>query len=440
MLASPSSARAETRFVALALLGGLLLRLLWLVMEHGALDGFLTAGEAQYVALTLAKTGSFADAYFEGQGPTAHLLPISVGIAGGILRLFGPFSPAASLTLLAWSLAQTGLAYLALYRLFQALGATPPATRWGLVLLCLVPPFVTQEVIDFRYWESGLAVVLATMALLLLTRMEQTGTEPGTRAIVAIGALVAVTFFVAPVAGLAAGICAGSLALIRWPWRRALLLAAAFAFCLALMVVPWAMRNARELGEPVLLRSNAGIELAIANHPDALSDRPPERVFSDRVAAIHPIGNVAGRAEIRQRGGEVRYSRRMGERARAWIIAHPADFARLYLRHLRQFFFPEPWQFYFSGWEGMRTARSVTISIVALLGLVGLATRLTRDARRYWMVAVYVAAVALSYAVFQPMPRYIYLTYGLLAFLATDLLARAAQGIARRAGLADRAP
>lgn len=440
MSAALPTSRTEWRFVALALTGGLLVRLIWLVMQHGAIDGFLTAGEAQYVALALAKTGSFADAYFEGQGPTAHLLPVSVGIAGWILRLFGPFQPAANLVLLGWSLLQTGLGYVLVYRLFRALGATPPATRWGLVLLCLVPPFVTQEVIDFRYWESGLAVVLATTALLLLARMEQTGTEPRASAIIAIGALVAVTFFVAPVAGLAAGACAGLLALVRWPGRKMLLLAAAFAFCLALMVVPWAMRNTRELGEPVLLRSNAGIELAIANHPDALSDRPPERVFSDRVAAIHPIGNAAAHAEIRERGGEVRYSRRMGEQARAWIIAHPADFARLYLRHLRQFFFPEPWQFYFSGWEGMRAERSLTISIVGLLGLAGLAAGLVRSPGRYWMLTAYIAVVALSYAVFQPMARYIYLTYGLLAFLGTDLLVRTAQGIARSAGFAPRVP
>lgn len=424
MIAQTPSSRSEWRFVALVLAGGLLIRLIWLVMEHGGLAGFLTAGEAQYVALSLARTGSFADAYFEGQGPTAHLLPVSVGIAGGILWLFGPFSPAASLVLLGWSLLQTGVAYLLLYRLFQTLGAPPPATRWGLVLLCLVPPFVTQEVIDFRYWESGLAVILATAALIMLSRMNRREAPPAAGAIVALGALVALTFFVAPVAGLAAGVCAGLLALVRWPLRRALLLAAAFACCLALMVVPWAMRNAAAMGEPVLLRSNAGIELAIANHADALSDRPPERVFSDRVAAIHPIGNAAAHAALRERGGEVRYSARMGAEARAWIAAHPTEFARLYLRHLRQFLFPEPWQFYFSGWEGMRIERATSISLISLLGLAGLALGLARGRRGYWLLAAYIAVVALSYAPFQPMARYIYLTYGLFAFLAADLLAR----------------
>lgn len=422
MPATAHRPRTDWRFVALVLTGGLFIRLIWLVMEHGGLSGFLTAGEAQYVALKLAQTGSFADAYFPGQGPTAHLLPVSVGIAAGILRLFGPFTPAASLALLGWSLLQTGIAYLLLYRLFQMLGAPPSATRWGLALLCLVPPFVTQEVIDFRYWESGLAVILATASLLLLAHMNMQAEVPAAGAISGLGALVAVTFFVAPVAGLAAGVCAGLLALARWPFRKALLLAAAFLLCLALMVVPWAMRNARALGEPILLRSNAGVELAIANHADALSDRLPERVFSDRVAAVHPIGNKAAHAELRERGGEVRYSARLGGEARTWIAAHPADFVRLYLRHLRQFFFPEPWQFYFSGWEGMRTTRSITISLVSLLGLAGLIAGLVRDPRRIWMLAVYIAVVALAYALFQPMARYFYLTYGLFAFLGTGLL------------------
>jgi hypothetical protein len=417
--ASPS--RAEWPFVALVLTGGLALRLLWLLLEHGDLTGFFSASEAQRVALTLAQTGHFADAYFAGQGPTAHILPISTGIAGSVLWLFGPYSSAASVSLLVWSLAQTGGAYLLLRGLFRALDADPLTLRWGLALLCLVPPFVTQEVIDFRYWESALAVLLSAAALVLLIRADQGG-KPRRMVIASGGALVALIVFVSPSAGLAAGACWGLMALFRWPWRTIVLLAGSFALCLALMVVPWAMRNARELGVPVLLRSNAGLELAIANHPAALSERAPERVFSDRVAAIHPAANPALRDEIRKPGGEVRYSRHLGEEARAWIAAHPGDFARLYLQHMRQFFFPEPWQFYFSGWEGARTARSLTIALVSLLGIAGLAAGLIRRPRRYWIPAVYIAVIALSYAPFQPMARYIYLTYGMLAFLAVDLV------------------
>ncbi|WP_404333411.1 hypothetical protein AB2M62_10095 [Sphingomonas sp. MMS12-HWE2-04] len=70
----------------------------------------------------------------------------------------------------------------------------------------------------------------------------------------------------------------------------------------------------------------------------------------------------------------------------------------------------------------MRDARALTMSIVNLLGLIGLAVGLYQRRRGYWMIAVYLAAVALPYALLQPTSRYIYLAYGFLAFLAVEAL------------------
>lgn len=426
MTAPPETLRNEWVFLTLVAAGGIALRLIWLVIVQGELTAFPSAGEAQRVALALAQGRGFADAYFDGQGPTAHLLPISPAIAGGVLWLFGPYSDAASLILLFWALLQTIGGYLLLMLLFRRLGMEAASLRWGFALLCLVPPFVVQEVVDFRYWESGLAVLLGTAALLLVTGIDRDRAADN-RMLAGTGALIALLSFIAPSAGLAAGLCAGLMLLLRRPsWRGVLSLAGSFALCLAAMVTPWALRNAEALGAPVLLRSNAGLELAIANHDDALSARPPEQVFADRLTAIHPAAaGPALRAGLRERGGEVRYAQRLGEETRRWIGAHPADFARLCLRHLRQYLLPEPWQFYFSGWEGARTARALTIAIVSALGLIGLATRLLGRSRGYWPIALTIATIALTYAPFQPMARYIYLTYGLLAFLAVDLLVRA---------------
>lgn len=432
MAAPPSSLRKEWAFLSLVAAGGIALRLIWLLIVQGDIAAFPSAGEAQRVALALAQGYGFADAYFDGQGPTAHLLPVSPAIAGGILRLFGPYSDAAALTLLLWALLQTMGGYLLLMLLFRRLGMAPAALRWGFALLCLVPPFVVQEVVDFRYWESGIAVVLMATALLLIAGIDR-DRAPGLPYLVGTGALIALLFFVAPSAGLATVFSAGVMVLWRWrSWRTAVPLAGGFALCLAAMVTPWAIRNADALGAPVLLRSNAGLELAIANHDAALSDEAPEQIFADRLTAIHPAAaGPALRATLRERGGEVRYSKQLGADARNWIADHPAGFARLCLRHLRQYVWPEPWQFYFSGWEGARPARSLTIAIVGTLGLIGLAIRLKRQPRLYWPIALTIAAIALTYAPFQPMARYIYLTYGLLAFLAVDLLVRLRSAAAR---------
>ena len=418
---SQPKAQDEAHFLMLLLAGGVLLRLLWLWLSHNALGELLDAGEASRVALAFAQQGSLADAYFQGQGPTAHLLPTNPAIAGSILWLFGLGSTVASLVLLGWSLLQTFAAILLLRALFSALGAGERTLRWGTALLCLLPLFVQQETIDFRYWEGAMAVTLGAANLLLLVTLEELPVlKP--RVMLGIAALAAVTFFVSPPVGLAVDLCWAIFALRRLPFREMLKFAGLSAAALALLVGPWALRNQTVLGAPILLRSNFGLELAVANHPAALSDRASEYVFADRLRDIHPSGNTKTRALIAERGGEIRHAQALGTESRRWIAANPADFARLYMRHIREFFFPRPWQMYFTGWEGMREGRAYGVSIIQLLGLIGLAMGLRSRRRGYWLLAVYVAALALPFGLFQPMARYIYLIYGLLAFLAVEAL------------------
>lgn len=412
--------RGETRFLLLVLLGGLALRLLWLVQVEGSITGPFGSGEATRVALALARGRGFADAYYEGYGPTAHLLPVTPMLAGGLLWLFGPGSVAANLALLGWCLAQVGAAYLLLRALFLRIGMNPLAVRWGFVLLCLVPVFAHQETIDFRFWEGAFALALAALNLWWIDRLRGSA-DPAWRALLAAAALAAATFFVCPPVGLATGACWAWFAL-RLPLERSLLLAGAAAAALALLVTPWAVRNARVLGEPVVLRSNLGLELALANHADAVSGRAPEAIFADRLMAIHPYQPGPGRARLAAAGGEIAYSRALGAEAWRWIIGHPADSAGLSLRHLSEFFFPRPWQMYFSGWEDWRAPRALAIALVDLLGLIGIATGLVQRRRGFAMLATYVALVALPFALLQPTVRYTYLVAPLLAFPAVALL------------------
>lgn len=417
---SAESLRDEKRFLMLVLLGGLALRLIWLMRTMGPIDGFFGSAEATQVALAIARGDGIADAYYQGYGPTAHLLPVAPALAAFWMWLFGPGTSAANIALLGWCLAQVVAGWLLLYALFRALDVDRRVTRWGMALLCLAPAFVPQETIDFRYWEGGAALALAALNLLLIVRHDA-GRPFDWRAMAGSAALWALTFFVCPPAGLAIAACWAVFALRRLSPSRWLAFGAASALAAALIVAPWALRNQRVLGEPVLLRSNFGLEFAIANHPAAVSGRAPEYVFADRLLAIHPYHKDGrGQAALRAAGGEVAYSRALGARTWRWAATNPWDFARLSLRHLREFFFPRPWQMYFTGWEGMRAARAWTIALVNLLGLIGLAIGLRQRRRGYWALAIYLAVLALPYAFLQPMSRYIYLAYGVLAFLAVE--------------------
>jgi hypothetical protein len=424
---------SEWRFLSLVAAGGLAIRLIWLWRVHGRVLDFLSGAEAGRAALSVARHGIVGDAYFIGQGASAHLLPINPMISGGLLWAFGPGSTGANLALLIWSLAQVTAGYLLVRALFAELDANPFVLRWGTALLFLAIPFVPQETIEFRYWEGGSALCLAALNLLLAVRLDKRGTlDRGMLPIVA--GLSAITFFVSPVVGLAVDLCWAVVALRRLPFVRACWFGIASALALALLIAPWAIRNERMLGEPVLLRSNFGLELAMANHQAALdSPLPPAYVFDDRFHQIHPSDPEAGlRPLMKQRGGEVRYSRMLARRTEAWIAAHPAGFARLCLRHLREFFLPEAWQMYFTGWEGMRTPRALAIAAVDLAGLAGLLLGSFGDRRRYWMPLLYVFAVALPYSLFQPIARYTYLVYPILAFAAIETIFRARMKWARR--------
>jgi len=419
--------RDEWLFLAAVMAAGLAIRLIWLERAHGHVLALMDAAEATRTALSVARYGVLGDAYFYGQGPSAHLLPVNPMIAGGVLWTFGIRSTAANAVLLAWALGQVAAAYLLVRALFRELGASPVVLRWGTALLFLVAVFSPQEAIEFRYWDGASAVCLAALNLLMIVRLDKRGTMSG-RALLGAAALSAITFFVNPTAGLAVDLCWAVVALRRLPFTRAVQFGMAAALALTLLIVPWAIRNERALGETVLLRSNFGLEFAMANHQAALdSPKPPAYVFHDRFNQIHPGDPVSGvQSLMKQRGGEVRYSRALARQTWAWVGAHPWGFAQLCGRHLRQFFFPEPWQMYFSEWEGLRTFRAVVMTVVDLAGLIGLMLGLYSNRRRYWIVMLYVTAAALPYALFQPVPRYTYLVYAFLAFGAVEAVVRLA--------------
>ncbi|MGC6401248.1 hypothetical protein ACNI3Q_11795 [Sphingomonas sp. FW199] len=409
-------------FILVVIGVGIALRLAWFTVAEGNLLNFIGAGEATRVALSLARTGQFADAFYAGYGHTAHLTPISPAIAAGVMMLLGVDTAASNIALLCWSLGQVILGWVLMLALFRRLGVDGAARRWGIGILAMVPVFMGDEVIVFRFWEGALTLALVVTNLILVHDLTGRG-NPGWLRLAGIAALTAFTFFLCPPAGLAIDLCWAIWAFRTLSLPRIAGFAAMSAGALGLIVLPWAMRNAAVMGEPVLLRSNAGLELAIANHPAALSGRPNGEVYFERLLAVQPYFSVPARQKIRDAGGEVAYARGLGRQAMRWIADHPAGFAQLFLRHLRQFFFPESWQLMF----GLPGLRAGIMGVVSAIGLAGLAAGLWQRRAGYGMLAVYLGTVALPYAVVQPVQRYSYLVYGLLVMLAADALVRLAR-------------
>lgn len=391
----------EWRVLLLLLAIGLALRLAWLWAVHGSVLAPVGVGEATRVALAYARTGTLADAYFDGQGPSAHLMPFHPWLAGSILRLAG-FGDLATAALLAWAVMQWAACVLLLDRLAGALGAGRVARRIGAGVLCLLPAFVPQEVVDFRFWDGGTAAMLAALNLLLIVRAGRGAAPPAW-----IAAVPALTLFVAPSVGVATGACWAVVALRR-RWGMGLIrFAAVGALVLAATLGPWALRNRDALGTAVPLRSNGGLELAIANYPVGGSAAG----FAARLRAVHPYLSPDARERVRVEG-EVGYARRLGEEAVGWIAAHPGQAARGWFARLGAFLFPPAWLFGFSGWDEARALRAGVVGLVQLAGLAGLIV--TRRRGSGW-IALYLAALLLPFALFQPTARYVYLVWTMLS-------------------------
>jgi hypothetical protein len=421
---SRERAPVARREVALFLAVALALRILWMVAV-GAWSTPVDLGEASRAVLAFARTGTVADAYFAGQGPTAHFMPTMIAIGGTIERLLGPDSAAANVALSLWALAQVLAGFVLTLALFRRLGAPRRVLLLGLGVLCVVPACIAQEAADFRVWEGALAYDLAAAGLWWMATLTQRRVV-ATRELVPVAAAVALAFFVNPPAGLATGAAAAVFAGQRLAWRQTARLALMTAAAATLLIAPWALRNRAQFGETVLLRSNFGLELAIANHDGALAPADPRAALTTRMDAVHQT-----KERFRQAGGELAYSRAVGAEAKRWIGAHPLAFVRLCWRHYRQFYLPDTWEERATNWEGADRFRIRVLQVIGTLGLLGLAAGLARRCRGHAMLAAYLVTVGLPYALVQPIPRYGYLAYPLLVFLAAHLVVEAAAALRR---------
>lgn len=411
---------------------GVLERFLWNIVRPGRGGG----GEAMRVAVAIGSGRGFADAFRFGQGPTAHLLPISPGIAGLVYRLFGVVSMPAEFVLAAWSIALAMTTYLVLFRAFGHLGTPRGARLVGLAFACIAPTYAGQEAVDFRVWDGGLATCLAALFLgLLAAALDecQHGSPRmtvGTGRILAAAALCALIFFVNPPLGAAVIVCAALFALRELPIRQSALAAVVTAGVLTALIAPWTVRNDRMMHAPILLRSDAGLELAMANYPTALATHDRKQQFIERLHAIHPSFNREAYHAVKAEG-ELAYSRRIGAQAARWMRAHPEEVVGLMLLHVRQTLLPQAWEFDVFGRHLSPPLRAALADLASMCGLFALGLAVASGRRGWGYLAMMIGIWVILTSPFQPVPRYTYLVYPFLVFCGADLIAQVKRALTR---------
>ena len=372
--------------------------------------------ESFNVAASLVTTGRFADPFGYPSGPTAHvgmLTPLPSALA---YWLFGVGSPRAEYLLTIWAVFLVCLSIWLCWRLAVALGAPRGARIAAVAVAAFAPLYISIELRE-RNWEFLPATVILLWILLRLAQADAGVFSRGW--LVLTGALAGFLFILSPPAGLAAIVALGFFHLLRAPPRKWWIAPVSTLVVAGLLAGPWAVRNMRELGAPIFLRDNFGLELAIANYPGAVNPADPRLAYWTRMTTIQTMH--LSEAQLRSAGGEVAYYHALGQTAREWIDAHPWDFVMLCGRRFVEFFLPPRWIWspYSATLERFTDVRQFIVWLAALGGLATLVA-MAPFRRPYAYILAAILAYSLPYVLTQPDLRYRYPISTLLIFCALD--------------------
>lgn len=390
----------------------LVLRISWILIGHtykfkNTDDNFGFGWEMGRVAASLASGHGFSNPFGPPTGPTAWEPPLYPYLAASVFLMFGIYSKASALVLLALNSVFSALTCVPISRIARRVFCEKVAvgSAWAWALLPNVMFWCTRSV-----WETSLsALLLAVIFWLALTLEERDGLLPWIEfgllwGIVALNGTSLLSFL--PAAGL-------------WTWyRRAkrgkrslagvLLASVVFFAC----ITPWLVRNYRTFGQFIFIRDNFGAELRLGNGPGAdgtlmLYLDPPHDLYAMRQF---------------QSMGELSYIAMRKQQAVAYIKADYGRFAGLCAKRFMCFWASPPKPTRPAWLESVKMSLFLASSVLMFWGL-GRALRLRKPGvwLFVWLVLLYPAVYYAVYAI----PRYRHPIEPEMAILCVFLLTEA---------------
>jgi hypothetical protein len=286
-------------------------------------------GETGLAALSLLKTGTIADPYIIPTGPTAHTAPGTVAVVAGAYGLFNGNTASARIALSLLATVLYAASVLIVIRYCQAMRFGWPSVIAALVLTCVLPVRLYEDVIIYRQWDQPMSALLLAFLLFIWAKPEIIG-KNAYRPALAIAALGGFGSLFAPALPLVATVAEIVVGKKNREWRPALLGIVLIVVCL----LPWGLRNQHVLGKFILSRSNFSLELAVGNH-----DRATGVFDMATIPPVHPH-DFPEAAKRMADMGEVAYMDEMRKLASNWITGHPAEFAKLSVRRAWLLLFP----------------------------------------------------------------------------------------------------
>lgn len=347
-------------------------------------------------------------------GPSAWVAPVYPYLVAAVFRLFGSYSPASALLLLALQCIMAALTGVAIFALgIRTVGGRPGF--WAAWIWTLSPIF-------FRWptsliWDFAASALLLSLAFLMTLDTGKNGTRGNWLCLSAIWGLIALTnpalLTLLPFSFFQAA----------WDNRKAAIpylhhLTLAVVLFLAI-IAPWLVRNVLAFGHPVFLRDNYWFEFSLGNyhysngmgwagrHPD---DNP---LFHDQVARL----------------GELSFIQFHKKEAFAFVRQYPREFISLTLHRVLWFWDGTPVLYQANEW--WKPWEFWPLSVVGWLGLLFV---LTRTPPGWLLYAAALLVYPAPYYLAYPHPRYRYAIEPELLLLGVYLASVLWQEAARHRG------
>ena len=371
--------------------------------------------EPEMSAVSLVRQGVLGNVYHDPTGPTAHVSPLHPLMLAAIYAVFGPHTLAALLAQSLLAIAALAVTLACLPWLARRIGLSEAAGWLAAFGLAVVP-------LNFFYetqgnWEQPFAALVLIGLLACIWELRQSAWQRPAL-IGGAGLLSGIAALLSP--SLLPAIALMMLIEFIWPMaprRRIFLGGIAIVAVTALLVAPWTIRNYRELGHFVPLRSNFGLELAFGNNPAATGSSNWTDAATSRIR--HPQ-TTTEECQLLKDMGEVAYMRQRQAEAFRWIQENPGRFVELTIRRTRMFWFPGPEMFPAASLVNwIKIAAFGAISVLAFIALIRLALRRTVVAGLF---AACLFGSSAIYLITHVELRYRLTVLPLCALLAADLV------------------
>jgi hypothetical protein len=274
------------------------------------------------IAISLVKTGEFADTYIIPTGPTAHLPPVPPLKDSLIYRALGLTYKAGyvrAISIIVTTSVLFGMLPWFSDRLGTGRGAGVIAGLVGAI------SGLVAGIWDMLPGHGEYLTALMMGLLLVVFLQRWKGQSGGWLGSLLLGLAIGAAFHVQPAL---LPVVLGCLLFELWWLKnpRQWALVGVIALGILLACLPWGWRNYRTFNAVIFIRSNLGHELRLA-YNDATA-ATFEEMNIEKIRHLSPRGSVLEAHKLIELG-EIEYMRQARKEALEWIGEHPAEFLGL---------------------------------------------------------------------------------------------------------------